>query len=123
MIPGGKTESRYHWNLGTDTNNKAEAYALLKGVQLAHSKGIRKLVVLGDSLTIIRLMVKGTNPKDPSLKQILDRTRLASKEIKTTFFHILRGNNNEADKMANAAIGTNPDTLSIDGVLTSTTLY
>lgn len=68
-------------------------------------------------------MVKGTNPKYPSLKQILDRTRLASKEIKTTFFHILRGNNSEADKMANAAIGTNPDTLSIDGVLTSTTLY
>jgi hypothetical protein len=90
---------------------------------LAHSKGIRKLVVLGDSLTIIRLMVKGTNPKDPSLKHILDRTRLASKEIKTTFFHILRGNNSEADKMANATIETNPDTLSIDGVLTSTTLY
>jgi ribonuclease HI len=60
--------TRYHWNLGMDTNNKAEAYALLKGVQLAHSKGIRKLAVLGDSLTIIRLMVKGSDPKDPSLK-------------------------------------------------------
>jgi hypothetical protein len=68
-------------------------------------------------------MVKGTNPKDPSLKQIPDRTRLASKEIKTTFFHILRGNNNEANKMDNAAIGTNLDTLSIDRVLTPTTLY
>jgi ribonuclease HI len=51
-----------------DTNNKAEAYTLLKGVQLAHSKGIRKLAVLGDSFTIIRLMVKGSDPKDPSLK-------------------------------------------------------
>ena len=106
-----------------DTNNKAEAYALLKGIQLAHSKGIRKLVVLGDSLTIRRPMVKGTNPKDPSLKQILDRTRLASKGIKLTFFHILHGNNNKADKMANAAIETPPDTLSIDGVSTPTTLY
>jgi ribonuclease HI len=66
--PGGKTTSRYHWNLGTETNNKVEAYTLLKGVQLAHSKEIRELVVLGDSNTIIRLMVKGTNPKDPSLK-------------------------------------------------------
>jgi ribonuclease HI len=105
---GGKTVTRYHWNLGMDTNNKVEAYTLLKGVQLAHSKGIRKLVVLGDSLTIIRLMVKGSDPKDPSLKQILDRTRLASKGIKLSFFHILRGNNNEADKLANAAIGTPP---------------
>jgi ribonuclease HI len=41
-----------------ETNNKVEAYALLKGVQLAQNKGIRELVVLGDSKTIIRLMVK-----------------------------------------------------------------
>jgi hypothetical protein len=59
-------------------------------------------------------MVKGTNPKDPSLKQIMDRTWLASREIKITFFHILRGNNSEADKMANVAIGKNLGTLSID---------
>jgi ribonuclease HI len=116
--PGSKTTSRYHWYLGRDTNNKVEAYALLKGVQLAHSKGIRNLVVLGDSLTIIRLMVKGSNPKDPSLKQILNKTRLASKGIKLSF-HILR----EADKMANVAIGPPPDTLIIDGVSTPTTLY
>jgi len=51
-----------------ETNNKAEAYTLLKGVQLAQTKDIRELVVLGDSNTIIRLMVKGINPKDPSLK-------------------------------------------------------
>ena len=106
-----------------DTNNKAEAYALLKGIQLAHSKGIWKLVVLGDSLTIIRLMVKGKNPKDPSLKKILNRTKLASKEIKLSFFHILCGNNNEADKLVNATIKTCPNTLNIDGVLTPTTLY
>jgi len=68
-------------------------------------------------------MVKGTNPKDPNLKQILDRTPLASKEIKITFFHILRGKNREADKMVNAAIGTNPDTLSIDRVSTSSPMY
>jgi hypothetical protein len=42
--PRGKTTSRYHWNLGTETNNKVEAYALLKGVQLAHSKEIRSLL-------------------------------------------------------------------------------
>jgi ribonuclease HI len=57
-----------------ETNNNAEAYTLLKGVQLAQTKDIRELVVLGDSNTIIRLMVKGINPKDPSLKQILDKT-------------------------------------------------
>jgi hypothetical protein len=38
--PGGKKASSYHWNLGTETNNKVEAYALLKGVQLAQTKEI-----------------------------------------------------------------------------------
>ena len=121
--PMGKKYVIYHWNLGMETNNKVEAYALLKGVQLAQTKGIRELVVLGDSNTIIRLIVKGTNPRDPSLKKILDRTRLASRDIRTTFYHILWGNNSKVDKMANAAIGANPGALSIDGVSTLAPLY
>jgi len=72
--PGGKKSTSYHWNLGMKTNNKDEAYALLKGVQLAQTKGIQEIVVLGDSNTIIILMVKGTNPRDPSIKKLLDRT-------------------------------------------------
>jgi len=46
------------------TNNKAEACTLLKGVQLAQTKGISDFVVLGESKTIIRMIVKGTNPRD-----------------------------------------------------------
>jgi ribonuclease HI len=121
--PGGEKYASYHWNLGTETNNKVEAYALLKGVQLAQTKGIQKLVVLGDSNTIIRLMVKGTNPRYPNLNKILDRICLASRDIRTTFYHILWGNNSEAEKMENAAIGANPGTLSIDGVSTPAPLY
>jgi ribonuclease HI len=121
--PGGKKSLSYHWNLGTETNNKVEAYALLKGVQLSQTKEIRELVVLGDSKTIIRMMIQGTNPRDPSLKKIMDRIRMVSRDIKTTFYHILRENNIEADKMANAAIGAKPGALSIDGVSTLVPLY
>jgi ribonuclease HI len=123
LIPEEKNPQATIGIWGRKPTTKHEAYALLKGVQLAQTKGIRELVVLGDSNTIIRLMVKGTNPRDPSLKKILDRTRLASRDIRTTFYHILWGNNSEADKMANAAIGANPGTLSIDRVSTPAPLY
>jgi ribonuclease HI len=54
---GGKRILNYCWNLGKDTNNKAEAYALLKGLQLANQRQIHSLNVVGDSKTIIRMIV------------------------------------------------------------------
>jgi ribonuclease HI len=121
--PGGKRTLNYHWNLGTDTNNKVEAYALLKGIQLAQTQQIRELNALGDSKNIIRMMVHGSNPRDLSLKQIMDRIRVESRDIKITFYHIMRENNKEADKMANAAIGKTLGSLSVEGVVTSTPLF
>ena len=121
--PGGKKSLSYHWNLGTKTNNKSEACALLKGVQLSQTKEIQERVVLEDSKTIIIMMIQGTNPRGPNLKKIMDRIRLVSQDIRTTFYYILRRNNSEANKMANAAIGAKPGALSIDEVSTLVPLY
>lgn len=66
------------------------------------------------------MMVHGSNPRDLSLKQVTNRIRVDSRDIKITFYHIMRENNIEADKMANAVIGETPGSLSIDGVITST---
>jgi ribonuclease HI len=91
--PRGKIILNYYWNIGKDTNNKAEAYALLKGLQLAKTHQISNLNVLGDSKTVIRMMVQGTDPKNLSLKRIIDRIRVDSQSLKPTFFHILREHN------------------------------
>jgi hypothetical protein len=72
---------------------------------------------------IIIMMIQGTNPRDPSLNKIMDRIRLVSRDIRTTFYQILRVNNSEDDKMANAAIGAKLGSLSIDGVSALTPLY
>jgi hypothetical protein len=69
------------------------------------------------------MMIQGTNPRDPSLKKIMDKIRLVSRDIRTTFYHILRENKNEADNLSNAAIGAKPGTLSIDGVSTLAPIY
>jgi ribonuclease HI len=55
--PEGKRILNYYWNIGKDTNNKAEAYALLKGLQLTKTRQISDLNVIGDSKTIIRMMI------------------------------------------------------------------
>jgi ribonuclease HI len=61
--PGGKRILNYYWNLGKENNNKAEAYALLKGLQLAIQRHIQNLNIIGYSKTIIRMMIQV-----PSLK-------------------------------------------------------
>ena len=48
---------------------------------------------------------------------------MVSREIKTTFYHILRENKIEADKITNAAIGAKLGALSINGVSTLVPLY
>jgi ribonuclease HI len=112
----GKRILNYYWNIGKDTNNKAEAYALLKGIQLAKLRQISNLNVIGDSKTIIRMMIQGTEPKNLSLKIIIDRIRVDSRTLKPKFLHVLRENNTAADKMANEAIGRPPGTLGVEGI-------
>jgi ribonuclease HI len=94
--PRGKRNLNYHWNIGMDTNNKVEAYALLKGIQLTQTQQIRELNALGDSKNIIRMMVHGSNPRYLSLKQVMDRIRVESQDIKITFYHIIRENYKES---------------------------
>jgi hypothetical protein len=72
------------------------------------------LNVVGDLKTIIRMMILGSDPKKLSLKRVIDRIHLFSRTLKVKKFHVLRGNNVEADKMANLAIGKPPETLGVD---------
>ena len=58
--PEGKIEVRYVWGMGTKINNQAEALGLMLGLSLVWEKGIREVVILGDSLSIIKHLVKGT---------------------------------------------------------------
>jgi ribonuclease HI len=44
----------YSWGLGKTTNNKAESLAVYMGLQIAHSRNIHNLTVLGDSELIIK---------------------------------------------------------------------
>jgi len=53
----------------------------------------------------------------------MGKTRMASRDTRTTFYQIIRATNSEADKMAYAAIGANPGALSIERFSSVAPLY
>ena len=56
--PGGSKKEDFSWGLGRSTNNHAEWLALLKGLEIALTLGIRDLVVFRDSLLVISEVIK-----------------------------------------------------------------
>jgi ribonuclease HI len=61
----GQIQSLIIENLGYDTNNSAELWGLIKGVQLALDQNLTCLIIEGDSKIIIDLETKILNGRDP----------------------------------------------------------
>ena len=100
----GRNIVSYEWGMGIMTNNKAEAYSLLLGTSIARKIGLRNLLILGDSAIIITAMTSGKDFNQAALNNIKGRIRENTKFLGNVIFkHILRANNEEADKQANKA--------------------
>jgi ribonuclease HI len=52
-------------NMGYDTNNSAEIWGLIKGIQMEIDHNLTRLIIEGDSRVIIELATKVINGKDP----------------------------------------------------------
>ena len=111
-------QQEYAWGIGRATNNGAEWYALIKGLELAREMGIEEMNVIRDSLIVIREARKiYKNWKTPSTK--MHKMLLClSKEFKSiTFLHILRGQNHQADSLENKGAGLNCGVMEKDSVI------
>lgn len=100
-------------NLGRMTNNQAEYYGLLAGLEAAGTVGIKHLKVLGDSQLVVR-QVKGQYKVSNEALQVL---HARVKHVLTSFEdfqigHVLRDKNKIADELSNRAI----DTIGWDGL-------
>lgn len=94
------------------SNNAAEYSAILLGLRCAHSLGIRKLIVEGDSELIIRQLTGKYRVRDDRLKELWAPTKQAMDEFDSIkISHIFRHDNRRADWLANHAM----DTLSSHG--------
>jgi ribonuclease HI len=100
--PTGNIILRYAWGLGIEPNNKAEALALWQGLTQALSLNIRDLIVIGDSRLLIQALNQNTRVANGQLKHVIDKIMILRRRFQSIqLFHVLRGNNAQADEEAN----------------------
>ena len=91
--------------LGHQTNNYAEYSALLAALEYAIDHGHPVLHVVSDSELLVKQIRGEYKVKSPDLKQLYDRAQaLIPKLEHFEIRHVLRERNQNADRLANAAM-------------------
>ena len=90
---------------GHQTNNYAEYYGMIIGLEEAVKKGIKEISVEGDSMLVIKQMLGHYSVKSDNLKGLFKK----SKELQLNFDsinfkHIYRNKNSRADELANKSL-------------------
>jgi len=103
--PEGKVVLELAKNLGRETNNVAEYYALLAALDYAAGHGIRALRIRSDSELLVRQMQGRYKVKSADLKPLHERaSKLARQLDYFAIEHVRRELNREADGLANHAL-------------------
>ena len=88
------------------TNNQAEYEAILKGLQLLYEVKAEAIEVFGDSQLIINRLIGLYESKEDTLRGYYDECQRLLKEfLHVSFQHILRAQNQEANCLAQSALG------------------
>ena len=88
-------------------------------MNLVRKLNIAKVIVIGDSKQVIQKMNKGNSRGMIKTKRIYERIQHISGEVQATYIHILRGNNSEADKLANQGVKLGMGSIKVKGTLTN----
>ena len=104
MDQHGNHIASFEWGLEQMTNNKAEAYALMQGLQLIKKLKIKNVMVFEDSSNFIQLMLNSSTSPNIDLNRLIISNRNLVQDIgDLSFYHILRANNKKADSLASSA--------------------
>ena len=103
--PSGAVVCRGGAFLGEVTNNVAEYEALLWGLRAAGALGARHVRVRADSELVVKQMRGEYRVKNAGLKPLfLEAQSLRRRFDSTSFEHVVRAENAEADALANEAM-------------------
>ena len=103
--PEGRVIAQLSEYLGHKTNNFAEYSALLAALEYAIKNNFHALKVISDSELMVRQMTGVYKVNSPDLKPLYEKARsLVRKLDKFAIEHVLRGKNQHADQLANAAM-------------------
>jgi probable phosphoglycerate mutase len=101
----GTTIAQLSEYLGRQTNNFAEYSALLAALEYAVRHGYRALRVISDSELMVRQMNGQYRVNSVDLRPLFERARTLSRQLERfTIQHVLRAQNQHADRLANAAM-------------------
>src|SRR5271156_1022524 len=103
--PAGKIALELAKNIGRETNNVAEYFALLAALDYAASHNIAALRVRSDSELLVRQMQGRYKVKSPDLKPLHERASKLSRQLQYfAIEHVRRELNRDADALANVAL-------------------
>src|ERR1700722_18393606 len=103
--PEGKIVLELAKNIGRETNNVAEYFALLAALDYATIHGISSLRIRSDSELLVRQMQGVYKVKSPDLKPLQERAAKLSRQLQYfAIEHVRRELNKDADALANVAL-------------------
>jgi len=89
------------------TNNQAEYLGLIIGLEVAIQKGIKNLIIQGDSMLVVKQVSGLWKVKDLKLQESHKKVKKLLESF--TYFkinHVYRDNNKEADELTNEVART-----------------
>lgn len=95
--------------LGIQTNNFAEYSAVVMGMEAALARKPKKIEVYLDSELIVKQMNGIYRVKNVDLRPLYEKVRLMASKVPTTFTHVRREYNQEADRQVNICLDNNLD--------------
>jgi ribonuclease HI len=103
--PNGRIVLELAKNIGRETNNVAEYYALLAALDYAASRGIPAIRIRSDSELLVRQMQGRYKVKSAELKPLHERaSKLARQLAYFAIEHVPRERNRDADALANVSL-------------------
>jgi ribonuclease HI len=103
--PSGKIVLELAKNIGRETNNVAEYYALLAALDYAATHDIHALRIRSDSELLVRQMQGRYKVKSPDLKPLHERAAKLARQFQYFIIeHVRRELNTDADALANVAL-------------------
>lgn len=103
--PSGKIVLELAKNIGRETNNVAEYFALLAALDYATTHDIHALRIRSDSELLVRQMQGRYKVKSPDLKPLHDRAAKLARQLKYFVIeHVRRELNADADALANISL-------------------
>lgn len=105
QTPTGKKIDEISENIGVQTNNYAEYFAVISGLKLALENKVSQIHVISDSEFLIKQLKGEYKVKSENIIPLYREAKDLLGEFKSVKLeHILREKNKEADKLANKAL-------------------